>query len=634
MDHRREIDGLRALAVIPVILFHAGFEAFSGGFVGVDIFFVISGYLITTIILAELERGSFSIVNFYERRARRIMPALFLVMVVCIPFAWFWLLPSDLRDFSRSLAVVSLFASNILFWSESGYFDSATELKPLLHTWSLAVEEQYYVLFPLFLMLCWRLGKRWILIALVFVFVVSLAGAQWGAYAKPAAAFYLLPTRIWELLIGAFAAFYLSQANRKDVGRGVSELAGWLGVSLIFYAIFAYSKITPFPGFYALVPTLGALLIIVFASQQTTVGRIMGNKAFVGIGLISYSAYLWHQPIFAFTRHKSVSEPSALLFLGLSLLTIGLAYLSWRFVEAPFRRKGAFSRRYIFGLVLLGTGFFLLVGLVGYKQNGFEDYYFKNRVGSADKEIISYTKYGESAEFKRGYRYGTCFYGSELNSFEYFDRSECLAISTKKKNYLVLGDSHSAHLADAFRNNFPQHNFLQASASGCKPVLPLAGEKRCTDLVNFIYGSFLPSNKIDGIILSARWATNDIESLKGTVDHLSKYVSIVYVMGPTVEYRPSLPLLILKLKSKVGDSEAIRRYTDQERFALSDQMGLALKSKNALYVPIVQEFCSSVSCRILTKDGVPMVWDYGHFTLEGADFLVKSLLKKEMLKLP
>ncbi len=178
MNYRREIDGLRALAVLSVILFHAGFETFSGGFVGVDVFFVISGYLVTTIILAELEQGSFSILNFYERRARRILPALFLVMLVCVPFAWFWLLPSDMKDFSQSLVAVSVFASNILFWRESGYFDTAAELKPLLHTWSLAVEEQYYVLFPLFLMLFWRLGKRSILVMLGLVFVASLDVAE------------------------------------------------------------------------------------------------------------------------------------------------------------------------------------------------------------------------------------------------------------------------------------------------------------------------------------------------------------------------------------------------------------------------------------------------------------------------
>lgn len=202
-----------------MILFHAGFDTFSGGFVGVDIFFVISGYLITTIILTELEQGKFSIVNFYERRARRILPALFLVMLVCIPFAWLWLLPSDMKDFSQSLVAVSIFLSNVLFWDQSGYFDTAAELKPLLHTWSLAVEEQYYVLFPLLLIWCWKLGKRRILILLVLVFIISLIIAQWAAYVKPTTAFYLLPTRCWELLIGGFAAFYLSKVNHKNFDK-------------------------------------------------------------------------------------------------------------------------------------------------------------------------------------------------------------------------------------------------------------------------------------------------------------------------------------------------------------------------------------------------------------------------------
>ncbi|MCF7969083.1 MAG: acyltransferase [Methylococcaceae bacterium] len=343
MDYRREIDGLRALAVLPVILFHAGFERFSGGFVGVDVFFVISGYLITTIILAELEQGKFSIVNFYERRARRILPALFLVMLVCIPFAWLYLPSPEYKDFSQSLVAVSVFASNILFWRESGYFDTAAELKPLLHTWSLAVEEQYYVLFPPVLMLFWRLGKRWILVMLGLVFVASLAVAEWAAYAKPAAAFYLLPTRGWELLVGAFAAFYLSKASRKGFSKAVGEVGGWLGVTLILYAVFACSKATPFPGLYALVPTLGAVLVILFATQQTTVGKFIGNKVFVGVGVISYSAYLWHQPLFAFAKQRSLTEPSHIVFLILSALTLLLAYLSWRYVETPFRAKSKFG---------------------------------------------------------------------------------------------------------------------------------------------------------------------------------------------------------------------------------------------------------------------------------------------------
>ncbi len=190
MKYRAEIDGLRALAVLPVIFFHAGFEFFGGGFVGVDVFFVISGYLITGIILSEINNGQFSIINFYERRARRILPALFFVMASCLPFAWYWLTPSDLKDFGQSLIAVSTFSSNILFWMESGYFDTAAELKPLLHTWSLAVEEQYYILFPIFLMISWRLGINWIIIILIFIFLISLSMSHWGAFNKPSASFF------------------------------------------------------------------------------------------------------------------------------------------------------------------------------------------------------------------------------------------------------------------------------------------------------------------------------------------------------------------------------------------------------------------------------------------------------------
>lgn len=210
MKYRREVDGLRALAVLPVIFFHAGFEIFCGGFIGVDIFFVISGYLITTIIFDEKEANKFSIVNFYERRARRILPALFLVMAICLPFAWVWLMPSDLKEFAQSLTAVTVFSSNILFWKTSGYFESAAELKPLLHTWSLAVEEQYYLIFPLFIIATWRYGMKWMVTALSVVALISISLAQWGATHMPLATFFMLPTRFWELLIGSFIAFYFA----------------------------------------------------------------------------------------------------------------------------------------------------------------------------------------------------------------------------------------------------------------------------------------------------------------------------------------------------------------------------------------------------------------------------------------
>ncbi len=428
MDYRREIDGLRAFAVVPVILFHAGFGAFSGGFVGVDVFFVISGYLITTIILSELAQGRFSIVSFYERRARRILPALFLVMLACIPFAWLWLVPREMKDFAESLLAASLFLSNHLFLSEKGYFDTAAELKPLLHTWSLAVEEQYYLLFPLFLMSLWRLGRRWILLALAAVFIASLALAQWASHAQPLAAFFLLPTRGWELMIGAFAALYLSKADRAGFDKGPSEIGGWLGITLILYAVLAYSETTPVPGFYSLVPTVGALLIILFATQQTTAGRFLGHKVFVGLGLVSYSAYLWHQPLFAFARQSRLVE-SGFAYLCLSLVAIVLGYVSWKFVETPFRQRQKITRRQVFAFSAAGLLFFSVIGYIGHARNGFP------------KDP------GPSP------------------------------IATERRtdrNFVVLGDSHGGHLVSGLRS-VTSGQVIDHSVMGCIPFRDVDG---------------------------------------------------------------------------------------------------------------------------------------------------------------
>jgi|TARA_B110000238_G_scaffold185862_1_gene214466 peptidoglycan/LPS O-acetylase OafA/YrhL len=299
LKYRPEIDGLRALAVIPVILFHGGFELFSGGFVGVDVFFVISGYLITTILIEDIESNRFSILNFYERRARRILPALFFVMFVCIPFSWMWMLPGQLRDFSQSLMAVGLFSSNILFWLESGYFETAAEAKPLLHTWSLAVEEQYYVLFPIFLFFAWRFGKNRVFSMIVAFAAISLGLSEWGWRNQAAANFYLAPTRAWELFAGSLAAFVVLK-------RGVqsNNTLSLLGLVAILFAIFAYDENTPFPSLYALVPVIGVALLVLFADAKTLAAKLLSTRFFVTLGLISYSAYMVKLP-------NAVVQPAA-----------------------------------------------------------------------------------------------------------------------------------------------------------------------------------------------------------------------------------------------------------------------------------------------------------------------------------
>lgn len=367
LGYRPEIDGLRAVAVIPVIFFHAGFGLFTGGYVGVDIFFVISGYLITTIIITEKLRGAFSIRAFYERRARRILPALYLVTLFCVPFALMWMAPEQRNAFGKSIIAVALFVSNILFWSESGYFTPAADEKPLLHTWSLGIEEQYYIVFPIFIILLWRFGL-WTIACLVILSIIpSFVLAQVGSHRWPQAAFYLIFSRSWELAVGAVAAIYM--LNPVAVARPVRESLSFLGLGLIAYALFSYSAKTPYPGIYALAPTIGAALIIVFASSRTLVAKFLSVRLLVGVGLISYSAYLWHQPILAFYRVVYNVRPSAGAFFGLLLLCLVLAYLSWRFVEKPARYKLSTSSLVtgaaFASVIVIGTGVLVASGQVG-----------------------------------------------------------------------------------------------------------------------------------------------------------------------------------------------------------------------------------------------------------------------------
>jgi peptidoglycan/LPS O-acetylase OafA/YrhL len=357
MQYRKEIDGLRAVAVLPVMFFHAGFERFGGGFLGVDIFFVISGYLITTIILKEKDVGTFSLVSFYERRIRRIFPALFFVLIACLPFAWLWLLPHELKNFGQSLMAVSLFISNLFFWQESDYFASDAEMIPLLHTWSLAVEEQYYVLFPLLIGVLWFIGKRKLTALLLLIAIASLAFSEWAWRHYPDANFYLLPSRAWELLAGVLAAFYAHQYPLK--GKQSFSL---IGLIMIIGSILLLNDKLPFPSLYTLIPVIGTVLIILFATQTTWVGKLLSTPILAGVGLISYSAYLWHQPIFVFARLQSMQELPDWQFLILILLTLLLAFVSWIFVEQPFRNKHNFTQRQIFSMAILATTGMLLAG--------------------------------------------------------------------------------------------------------------------------------------------------------------------------------------------------------------------------------------------------------------------------------
>lgn len=346
--------------MVPVVLFHAGLTAFSGGFVGVDVFFVISGYLITGILLGDIDRGRFSIARFYERRARRILPALFLVLACGLPFAWKLMLPEELARFGKSLLAVIGFASNMTFWREEGYFTDLSELKPLLHTWSLAVEEQFYIAFPLLLYLLRGLERRRLVMVLALAMLASFALCEVAAFRFQTANFYLAPTRAWELLAGSLCACIGPRTGARHAGW----LAG-LGLALILAGIFLLDGTMPFPSHWALLPVAGTALLILFAVPDRGAGRLLAMAPFVGIGLVSYSLYLWHQPLFAFARLAAAGAPSQGEMLALAALSGLLAWASWRFVERPFRRKDGVGRaRIALPLALVGAA--VLAGAGGW----------------------------------------------------------------------------------------------------------------------------------------------------------------------------------------------------------------------------------------------------------------------------
>ena len=384
MQYRREIDGLRALAVLPVILFHADIKIFSGGFVGVDVFFVLSGYLITRLIVNEIDIGQFSITGFYERRARRILPALFFVMACSLPFAWVLLLPSDFVDFSQSLVANPLFIANFLFWLERGYFGVATELKPLIHTWSLSVEEQFYVLFPLIFVFAWK--RTFFLYTLLTLAILgSLSASYVITNLHFDTAFFLLPTRAWELLVGTCAALILRKnipplTSNKVINDGLS----FLGLFLIMIAVFSFNNSTPFPGLYALLPATGTWLVIVFSEKSNYAKTFLGTPVLVLLGLISYSTYLWHQPLFSFYEHSGITLSGPIIYLCLGLLSIFLGFLSWKYIEQPFRNRSYLTRATIFKLSIGCSVIFITLGSIGYFMNG-----FPNRYGSEDRKLLT-----------------------------------------------------------------------------------------------------------------------------------------------------------------------------------------------------------------------------------------------------
>ena len=371
-EYRTEIDGLRALAVLPVISFHAGFDIFSGGFVGVDIFFVISGYLITTIIIKDLDNNTFSFKKFYERRARRIFPALIFVILISSIISFIFLTRSELASYFKSVVATLLFFSNLYFYKTTPYFRSESDLEPLLHTWSLSIEEQFYIIFPITLLLFYKFFKRYIFLMLIFGFAASLFICQFLALKTGGTLnFYFTFSRVWELALGAICAYMIIYKN-LSFSILIKNLFSIAGIVLIVFSIFFFNRQTVFPSFYTLVPTIGSALIILFASKETLVNKILSIKFFVCIGLISYSLYLWHQPLLAFGR-IFFDDLSIIHKLILIFLAVLMSIFSYFFIETTFRDKNKIDFKIFFRAGYISTIFLLVFSYISYNFFSFKN---------------------------------------------------------------------------------------------------------------------------------------------------------------------------------------------------------------------------------------------------------------------
>ncbi|MFT5117312.1 MAG: peptidoglycan/LPS O-acetylase OafA/YrhL [Kiritimatiellia bacterium] len=621
-NYRPEIDGLRAIAVLPVMLFHAGIGPFSGGYIGVDIFFVISGFLITNIIYRDVSEGKFTFSGFYERRARRILPTLYFVLFVSILAAWFVLIPVDFIDFSRNLIGSVTFSSNITLWLQQDYFDQAAELKPLLHTWSLAIEEQYYLFFPILLIVLYRYAKNRIFLVIFSIMLLSLCLSHWGAYNKPSSTYYLLPTRAWELLVGSIIALLHYQDNWSHVQHKINKYANLLsimGLVLVVLPMVTYDEHTPFPSMWTLPPIMGAVLLILYSQPKTIVYKFLSHRFFVGIGLISYSAYLWHQPMYAFMRQQALFDASSELMLIAFFFTLLIAYFSWKYIEQPFRDRSKISNTNIWMLSSMGMVIFVLLGLLVIKNNGFENRFaLRSPLTEATFDIPKRSN-------------GWCFYSVDTNTSLRLGENgfHCpLGTSEKEPKVLLFGDSY-AGMYEPFWDTVGKKLSLginSITTNWCYPSftenfwwhIPTPALDQCMMNRKFVSASL---SDYEVVVISALWVTLEEKELMGEVlDFVSKLTNeynlkVIIMAQPPALTRTSVMDSVYKNGDLVyakGDASAQRVNTTFSRMAESNSKLLFI-DRESLFAT-----ASNDGQQLLSKDGIPYSLDGGHISIYGS----------------
>lgn len=618
-QYRADIDGLRCLAVLPVVLFHAGFARLSGGFVGVDVFFVISGYLITGILVREMDAGQFSLGRFYERRIRRIMPAALAVTLASLICGIAFLMPPDARKLGESAIATTLSVANIYFYHVVDYFESASGNLPLLHAWSLGVEEQFYLVLPFVLWISIRHARRHLVAVLAGITVLSFAASLWAVAWYPKAAFYQLPFRAWELGIGALLAVL---PERPGLWRGrawLAEAAGLAGLALIGGSILLLDEMVPFPGLAALPACAGAGLVIASGASGTWTARLLSLPPARFVGLISYSLYLWHWPVLVLARLAVPREP--LGRVEAVLISLLLAWLSWLFIERPFRGE-RMPRGRLFALVGIATAAVLALSATLAATGG-----LPGRYDAATVRLAAFLDYDPSPV----YREGRCFVTDRRP--EPIDVSACIPPADGAPRVLLMGDSHAAHLWHGLSREAADVRFGQFTMASCRLTLASAKSPnpQCRTMAGKLYGGILLREKFDAVLLAGAWQTRDLTEVAETLAWFRRHGIRVVLIGRGATYKEDVPRLLAVAHLR-GQPDLAERYRIGRTDGIDQRLGTIGRAAGVPFVPLTGLECAGGECVAALPGGVPAKFDRGHLTAQGSRWVARAMLDKGGLR--
>jgi peptidoglycan/LPS O-acetylase OafA/YrhL len=619
------IDGIRAIAVLAVVLFHAFPTLFPAGFIGVDIFFVISGYLITKITLTDIHQHTFSIQQFYARRVKRIFPALSCVLLFSLAWGYFKLTPAEFEQLGKHVAGGSAFVDNILLYKESGYFDTSALTKPLLHLWSLGVEEQFYILWPLLAVLLHK-APRLFLPSLGIMCVASFLANITFSVGDPGGLFYLPFYRGWELLSGSALAVFQRQQGRTS-SPYIQLATPWLGVFLLLISLATINQSSPYPGWLTLLPVCAAALLISDESNQWFKTKLLSNKLMIWIGKISYPLYLWHWPIFTFAYLQHDTQTLSFnVITSLIFLSVLLAHCTYRLIESPIRAH--LSPRHVVITLSITMFIIFMFGIFIKSTNGVPQR-FPHKV----KDIATF-------EFNYSdYRRGLCF----LDEDQYFrdmPSSTCLSANQATKESVWLwGDSHAASLYPGLKEQLETKSnwatLSQFTSSGCPPFLETVKSWRgnCQKNNEFVM-QMIRQHHPDTVILSGYWLTygekESLESLKATIHFLQENnVGHIIIVGPFPNWRLSVPKVILTIWTRTGEvMDYSNKYMDMRPLELNKAMQALGALKDVTFISATERLCEQNQCRLLlTQNGheYPVQWDKTHLSTEASRWLADQI---------